>query len=81
MGPMRAGIFVSETRDAASDVKQARERVRRAEALGFPAGWVPHRPWFCDAARQRPGRGEVLRRHGGDLGTDGRVPGGALKRR
>ncbi len=64
---MRVGIFVSETWDAASDVKQVRERARRAEALGFPTGWVPYLPWSCDALASVQAAGEVTDRI--ELGT------------
>ena len=64
---MRVGIFVSETWDAASDVKQVRERARRAEALGFPTGWVPYLPWSCDALASVQAAGEATDRI--ELGT------------
>lgn len=56
---MRVGIFVSETWDGASDVAQVRERARRAEALGFPTGWVPYLPWSCDALASVQAAGQV----------------------
>lgn len=56
---MRVGIFVSETWGDASTVDEVRDRARRAEALGFPSGWVPYLPWSLDALACIQAAGEV----------------------
>jgi len=56
---MRVGIFVSEAWGPASTIDEIRERARRAEALGYPSGWVPYLPWALDALTSVQAAGEV----------------------
>ncbi len=64
---MQIGIFVSETWGDASGVAEVRQRARRAEALGFGAGWVPYLPWSLDALAAVQAAGEATERI--ELGT------------
>ena len=59
---MQVGIFVSEAWGAGSTVAEVRERSRRAEALGFPSGWVPYLPWAVDSLGAIQAAGEVTDR-------------------
>ncbi len=64
---MHVGIFISETWDAASPIDQVRTRATRAEALGYPSGWVPYLPWSLDALACVQAAGEVTTQM--ELGT------------
>jgi F420-dependent oxidoreductase-like protein len=59
---MQVGIFVSEAWGAGSTVAEVRERANRAEALGFPSGWVPYLPWAIDSLGAIQAAGEVTER-------------------
>lgn len=59
---MRIGIFVSEAWGASSPIDEVRDRARRAEALGFPSGWVPYLPWSLDALAVMQAAGEATER-------------------
>ena len=59
---MRVGIFVSEAWGPSSPIDEVRDRARRAEALGFPSGWVPYLPWSLDALASMQAAGEATER-------------------
>jgi len=59
---MRVGIFVSEAWGPSSSIDEIRERACRAEALGFPSGWVPYLPWSLDALASMQAAGEATQR-------------------
>lgn len=59
---MQVGIFVSEAWGPASDLGEVRDRARRAEALGYPTGWVPYLPWSVDTLAAMQAAGEATER-------------------
>ncbi len=64
---MKIGVFVSETWGPASTVSEIVRRARKAEALGFPSGWVPYLPWSLDALASLQAAGQATDRL--ELGT------------
>ena len=59
---MRVGIFISECWGPGSTIEETRARAVRAEALGFPSGWVPYLPWSLDSLASLQAAGEVTER-------------------
>ncbi len=59
---MRIGIFISEAWGDSSAIDEVRANAQRAEALGFPSGWVPYLPWSLDALSCIQAAGEVTSR-------------------
>jgi 5,10-methylenetetrahydromethanopterin reductase len=59
---LRIGIFVSEAWGPSSTIDEIRHRARRAEALGYPTGWVPYLPWSLDSLAAMQAAGEATER-------------------
>src|SRR5437764_11171780 len=64
---MRIGVFIGDASGARTSVDELLGAAKRAEALGFTTGWVPHIPWSLDGLTALALAGQVTNRI--ELGT------------